>query len=247
MLPLFFLLALVAFVSAQSEECINSITSLGGHPELSSCLNFPGIVSIFTAGNSTSLIPPINSWLTGLCGAPACSDATLTAVVANLSTSCADEMGNLGFDIVFQSAVAVRKGYPIARKVLCLKDGSDNCITKTLQAYESKMGTLTGELFGKLLFTGSSEIPRDLLCTDCTKAMQNVVSEGIPEVANNATYLESVEQVCGADFTDGEIPSNIVNSASSESAQDDGAAASVGSGLYIGVVGSFFAAGLSLL
>ncbi|KAH6913912.1 hypothetical protein BKA70DRAFT_648044 [Coprinopsis sp. MPI-PUGE-AT-0042] len=250
MLPLFVVSALVAYVSAQSENCRNTITSVGVNPDAAACLNTPALIPILTGDSSQSLIPTINNWLTGLCGAPACSDATLTAVVTNLTTGCADETGAFGLtgENVESSINLIKQYYPTARKIFCLKDGSDNCITKTLQAVESKVGTLSLDGLTEKIANGSfSEITSDVYCTDCTKAAWNVIVEDVPAVANNTELKNQAEQTCGADFANGEKPANVVSSESAEGAQDDGSAASLSNGLYLGVAGSSLAAFLSLL
>lgn len=79
--------------------------------------------------------------------------------------------------------------------------GNDNCITKTLQAVESKIGTLSLEGVTEQIANGSiSQITPDVYCTDCTKAAWNVIVEDVPEVANNTELKNQAEQVCGADF-----------------------------------------------
>jgi hypothetical protein len=55
--------------------------------------------------------------------------------------------------------------------------GPDNCITITLQPIESKVGALTGERISSLAFAGLSELTPDIFCTDCVKAVINVISE----------------------------------------------------------------------
>ncbi|KAH6913914.1 hypothetical protein BKA70DRAFT_1557945 [Coprinopsis sp. MPI-PUGE-AT-0042] len=247
MLLLFVSSALVASVSALgkplSEGCSNALASASGNPGLSACLDIPGLAPIFNGDNSTSLIPSIDSWLTGFCGAPDCDGIALLSMVVSLTISCGEEFGNFGLD-AFQSPPILRKAYPAIRRVICLKDGSENCVTKTLQAVESKIDTLTGErLEGQRLFE-SSEIAPDFYCTDCIKAALNVIVEGAPELAKNSTFVDDAEGVCGADFTNGEIPPNIVNAGS---VQNEGSAAHRSNGLYLGVAGSSLTAVWSLL
>jgi hypothetical protein len=143
MLALFLVSALAAFVSAQyallhssfksrdltrdpnrsrPEDCKNTLASLYANTELLSCLNAPSLIPVFTAAPFASLVPPINSWLSGLCRAPACGDTTFTAAINNLTSGCADEFGKFGVHFLFQSAVALQQAYPIARRIICFKE-----------------------------------------------------------------------------------------------------------------------------
>lgn len=88
----------------------------------------PGsLVTAFLGSSNSSVVDPINNWLTNLCGSPACTNDTLSAIVNNATTGCATELSALGFNAADSGAkdqvtAAVETYYPTVRKVICLKE-----------------------------------------------------------------------------------------------------------------------------
>jgi len=78
---------------------------------------------LFSAGSGTdSMVEPFDSWLTGVCASRACSSNTLSAVVNNLTDSCAAEFGLPPKDQVSKTVEIVQKYAATARKVMCLAE-----------------------------------------------------------------------------------------------------------------------------
>ncbi|KAJ2916754.1 hypothetical protein MD484_g3672, partial [Candolleomyces efflorescens] len=237
------LVALAAYVSAQSlsSTCTSALSSIVLNTEAASCLNPVALVSIATGNTSQSIIPTIDNWLTGVCGAPACSNATLAAVVANITTGCSAELSVTGTDDAGAITTLVQQYYPTVRKAFCLKDGSTNCITQTLQNIEGVVGTLSLTNIVQLAVNPPTTLLAqnltNITCTNCVKEIYNVLVEDIP--ASSSSLKSTFDEQCGATFTDGSTPSGITQSASqttgSQTTNNDS-----------GALSSFSTAGISL-
>lgn len=114
----------VISTSSLTTQCTNALAGVAASPDAASCLSLGSLLPIATAKNDTSIIAPINAWLTNLCGSPACSNETLAAVVQNITTGCSTELAATGFTADLTSSVtsAVQVYYPTVRKVVCLKE-----------------------------------------------------------------------------------------------------------------------------
>ncbi|KAF8200958.1 hypothetical protein BJ912DRAFT_947698 [Pholiota molesta] len=227
----FALSALVAIVSAQSlsTACTNTLAVIAQNPDAASCLSPGSLVSLATGGANASVIPTINSWLTSVCGASACSNDTLAAVVQNVTSGCSTELSGLGLTSSVASSITplVQQYYPTVRKVACLKDGSTNCITQTLTNVQNIVGNLTISNIMQIIANPPSTIPTNVSCTDCIKAAYNVVNQDVPSLISGAA--PSLQSQCGASFTDGTTPSNIVESLSTTSGSTKPTSAALGS------------------
>ncbi|KAF8072177.1 hypothetical protein FPV67DRAFT_1372386, partial [Lyophyllum atratum] len=202
-----------------SPACTQALTTIATSPDANACLT-PSPLLAIASDPSKSIVDPINNWLTSLCAAPSCSNATLAAIVTNATTGCAMELGALGFQAGDASAVtAVIQGYyPTARKVVCLKDGNTNCVTQTLTNLQTLIGPLSIENIIKVAssdFFANTTIPANLTCTNCIKAAYNTINTDVPGFLGNGM---GVQQQCGASFTDGATPSGISQSAANVNA-----------------------------
>lgn len=105
-----------------SSQCQSTLLTIAGSPE-ADCLNLGGLLPVITAGANSSLVQPINSWLSATCAQDACSNQTLSDVVANLTSGCSSDLSSLGLDSSDEGSVVslVQQVYPIVREVACLK------------------------------------------------------------------------------------------------------------------------------
>lgn len=212
------LVALAAYVSAQSlsSTCTSALSSIALNTDAASCLNPLALVSIATGNNSQSIVPAVDNWLTGVCGAPACSNETITAVVTNITTGCSTELSITGTDDAGAITTLVQQYYPTVRRAFCLRDGSTNCITQTLQNIEGVVGTLSLSNIVQLAvnppMTILAQNLTNITCTNCVKEIYNVITEDIP--SSTSSLQSTFNEQCGATFTDGTTPSGITQSAS---------------------------------
>ncbi|KAG7098694.1 hypothetical protein E1B28_000607 [Marasmius oreades] len=213
------LVAGFATVSAQNltPGCQNALKNIAANQDAAACLTPAALVGIAATNSSTSLVGPIGNWLDSLCGVSPCSNSTLDFVVSTLTSGCSAELSLVGYTSDQQSNIeaVVRQYYPTVRKVVCLKDGNDNCITKTLKAVESVVGPLSIDNLAKII-TGSSNlnssaIPKEVYCSDCTKAQYNIINKEIPNAFDGSK--SDITQQCGSSFVDGQDPSGITQSA----------------------------------
>lgn len=182
------------------------------------CLNAGALLSLATSSSNTSIVPIINTWLTGLCSQPLCSNATIEAVVNSVASGCSTDLSSLGLNPGdLQSLLpTIDAAYPTVRQVVCLKDGSTLCPTQLLTAIEASLGTLSistiPALLPGLINSGQSPVPTAVICSNCVKQSYNVIQKSYPGLfgSDETSYLS---KTCGATFTDGTTPSGITQSA----------------------------------
>jgi len=204
--------ALVGFVSANSYSigCMNTLIQIGQNPDVGACLQPSLLLPILVGmGNSgDSIISYVDTWLTSLCGSPLCSDATLNAVVTNVTSACSAEFSlpDLQTSLNF-----VRTNYATARKVMCLKDGQVNCLSGTLYNIQSVTGamSLNNTNIISIVKTAKAGFPSKFLCTDCLKGAYSLIKAALPGTfsTSDAKYASDT---CGASFVDGGIPPGLV-------------------------------------
>ncbi|KAG6826791.1 hypothetical protein H0H92_014399 [Tricholoma furcatifolium] len=210
------ILSLAAAQITLSSSCESTLTEIAINPDANACLVPTPLITLLTNSNA-SVVQPINSWLTGLCAAPACSNSTLSAIVTNATAGCSAELAAIGLSSSDNTAVVslVQEYYPIVRQTVCLQDGNTNCITQTLTNLQSVLGTLTLSSVISLVTSSSTpDLPSNVTCTDCVKAIYNTVNTEVPGLIDSS----SLSTTCGSSFVDGATPSDITESASNSTA-----------------------------
>ncbi|KAI9066570.1 hypothetical protein FKP32DRAFT_1621942 [Trametes sanguinea] len=248
----------MAGTSAQSisSQCQSTLASIVGSSD-ASCLNAQSLVGLVVSSSTSSnssVVPTINSWLTGLCSRPACTNSTLASVVQNVTSGCSSELSALGLSNVNADELTtlVQTAYPTVRQVACLGDTSNNnalCVTETLNNLEPYTGTLTVaniESLASQIVSGSvPNVPSNVTCTDCTKAAYNLVQQNFGDLISG--FSGDVNSTCGASFTDGSQPSSVTQLATdstqsaSQSSTANGAgvlSAPIGFGPFVGLAAS---------
>ncbi|KIK67286.1 hypothetical protein GYMLUDRAFT_238595 [Collybiopsis luxurians FD-317 M1] len=219
------LLALAALatalgVSAQSgisQQCSTTLAQIATNPA-SACLSPSSLIPLLSSSGNTSLVDGINSWLSNACSTARCSNASLSAIVTNVTSGCGTELSTLGFSSSDPSSLisTVQQFYPTVRQVVCLKDGNTNCITETLTNIQTAIGSnLTLTNVEGLISSGNVSLPANVTCTNCIKAAYSTVNSAFPGLIGSDQ--SALQQQCGSSFTDGTIPSGIVESASNSS------------------------------
>jgi len=225
------------FATAQSlsSQCQSTLASLAVSSE-ASCLNPTGLISFVTLGSNSSVIAPINTWLTGLCSKPACTNSTLASVVTNVTSGCSSDLSslNLSTSDVNELISVVQEAYPTARQVVCLDDTSDSntlCVTETLYDIQNQTGTLTTaniESLALQIVGGAlpSFLTSNVTCTNCTQAALNIIGQNFPSVLTSSVN-STISGQCGASFLTAPAPATISQSAdsSAQAGSTSGAAA----------------------
>ncbi|KAG0704515.1 hypothetical protein DFH29DRAFT_911661 [Suillus ampliporus] len=219
------LLAGAGFAVAQSlsSQCQSTLLNISASSS-AACLNPSGLISLaITNSSSTSIIPGVNTWLSGMCSQSACSNSTLQTVVTDLISGCSTELSSLGLTTTDPTALvsSIEAAYPTIRQVMCLKDTSTStlCVPELLTNIQSATTTLSLSnivaLATKMISGQSTGIPSSAICINCTKAAYTVLSQDLPSIASTSQSALSSE--CGANYTDGQMPSGIQESASNSS------------------------------
>jgi len=216
------LLVIAGFETASAQtlsaNCTSALTAIAANPDASSCLSPGSLISLFVGNGSASIIDPVNSWLNNICGAVPCSNATLSSVVANVTSGCSSELSALGVSTSTDTLTStVQSVYPTVRNVVCLKDSSTNCVTQTLTNLQNILGTLTvSNVVSHVEKEAQTSFPTNVTCTDCVQAAYNVINQQFPSVASQE--LSTLESQCGSSFVDGSTPSGIIEGAITASA-----------------------------
>ncbi|KAK2463177.1 hypothetical protein APHAL10511_004832 [Amanita phalloides] len=215
-----FLLAVAAgYAAAQisgiSTNCSSAFLVVSNDPSVSTCLS-PITLAGLVTGGSGSAVNVIDQWVDKICPAAPCSNATLATVVNTIVAGCSSEIASLGITTSASQLVPiVQQGYPAVRQIVCLKDGSNNCITETLGNIQSATGqNITISSFLSV-FTQAGNLPSNVTCTNCQKASYNIIAKQEPTIASS--LQQTLQNKCGASFTDGTQPSGIAESASTAS------------------------------
>ncbi|KAK3844640.1 MAG: hypothetical protein J3R72DRAFT_437664 [Linnemannia gamsii] len=200
------------------DQCSISLLGLVSDPGLNACLPMQQLSQLATS----PLITPklVNDTATAFCAFPTCPDASVALVRNTISQNCVNASDPATADLVYGAASL----YPPFREGLCQRIPGGNgtfCVTEladTLTAYLAKHPTPLGL---KILADSVAlkqyvdEMPKEILCTPCNKAIINPIENYIasnkatlkPSILQWATILQTEAQAkCGAGFTDGQKP-----------------------------------------
>ncbi|KAG2129840.1 uncharacterized protein EDB93DRAFT_1181653 [Suillus bovinus] len=227
--------------SGLSSQCQSALLNISAS-STTACLNPSGLISLaITNSNSSSIIPGVNTWISGMCSQAACSNSTLQTVVTDVISGCSSDLSSIGVTTTDTTTIvtSIQASYSTFRQLLCLKDTSTStlCVPELLTNIESSTSTLSLNsivaLVTKSLSGQSTGIPSSTICTNCTKAAYTVLSQGLPGIAS--TVQSSFSSQCGANYTNGQMPSGIQEAASSSTTSSSGAISLSVSSLNVGV------------
>lgn len=210
-----------------SQQCQNTLNNIIANPDVSQCLQVFNAINIFDTAANTSVVPAINTWLTSVCGAAPCSNATLMAAAQNITSGCQSDLNNIGISSsdVQQIANSVLPLYPTVRKIACLADNNSNkslCVTEVLNDLQDAIGPLSinniiSTVQGLLNGTETVSIPKNVTCNDCTQAAWAIIKQDDPSVASNTQVTNVISNQCGSEFVQASQPSDIVESSGTPS------------------------------
>ncbi|EJD42691.1 hypothetical protein AURDEDRAFT_114934 [Auricularia subglabra TFB-10046 SS5] len=207
-------LAAAQSLSDLSQTCQNGITAVTQDAAANDCLDVSGLVNIVVADSKTSLVTPINNWLTSFCGAPNCSADTISAVVANVTQACASDFEKLGVTSDQVSVVLpyIQQYFGTAKEILCLADTTQDqfCFTEYATSLQDALGApLTVETVKGSLDSLELKIPKNATCVECTQGI--LVKLQSTELAQLVDLKQPVADQCGADFAAvTALPSNVI-------------------------------------
>lgn len=220
--------SLVAGLSSSCQAAAGSLLS----SEFGSCANIIGLVSVI--GSKGSVVPSLNTWISGICTSSPCSDSTLSTAQSSINTGCSDDVTKGTASAV--SLTTIVGNYKPIRNMLCTQYVSNGtyCVPGILTDIQNASGKNISvtEVQG-LLTQGSSalqtmlgNIPSGTYCTDCGKAIfieaSQIKANG---TSTNATAASgSLGSQCGASFVDGNLPSTVRIGSAASSAKNSGVA-----------------------
>jgi len=218
-----------------SQQCQDTLTSAIANPDISQCLNIFNAINIFSTTANTSVIQPVDSWLQGVCAAPACSNDTLSQAAQNITTGCQSDLSSIGIssDDAQSIVSSVLPLYPTIRKVACLADNNSSnhtlCVTELLTDLQNADGTLSINNIvsaAQGIINGNSSgvsVPKNVTCNDCTEAAWAIIKQDVPQAASNTQITGAIASQCGSDFVNASQPADIVES-SGKASTSSGAA-----------------------
>ncbi|KAJ6594025.1 hypothetical protein B0H19DRAFT_1246741 [Mycena capillaripes] len=209
-----------------STACQTALGQVAANPDANACLSASSLITAVVQSNA-SIIGPVDNWLKSLCAAAPCSNATLSAVITNVTTGCSAELSSSGSSDASAATLTplVEQYYATVRQIVCLTDSGTNCITQTLTNIQNILGTLSISNIGDVIqkaFTTTS-VPSNVTCTNCVKQAYNVLNKDFPSTAS--ALSSELNSQCGASFTDGSNASGIVESATTGSGNNNSAKA----------------------
>jgi hypothetical protein len=91
--------------------------------QLSPCLNILGAIAVATTATNTSLITPLNNWVTGFCAANPCDPVLLNQASSNITTGCAPDIQSVGVNAAGVATLlkTIVGQYDTVRSVACLQ------------------------------------------------------------------------------------------------------------------------------
>ncbi|KAI9509737.1 hypothetical protein F5148DRAFT_977911, partial [Russula earlei] len=190
-----------------SSQCQSSLADVASSPD-AQCLNAAALIPVFVGNSNVSIVPPINTWLTGFCPKAACSNQTLAALVTNITNGCQTDFSALGLINSTQNLTSiVQQYYPTVRQILCLQDNATRqfCAVDTLYGVQNNTGTVSIDnissqlfqvLWGGLPALGFSP---GLTCNNCTKTAYNIILSNAPQ-AITSDENTTISNQCGPSF-----------------------------------------------
>jgi len=218
-----------------SAPCSGAVDAAISNTEISQCFNVLNVIPILSLTSNESIIPPINSWLAGVCAAAPCDNSTLQTVSSNITTQCAPDLDSHGFNSTLVSNIVADlvKYYPTIRKIACLEESSNStlCVTQLLDDVQAAVGAPLSineilQIPKQVQSTGT--IPQNITCNDCTQAAWAILEQDVPQLATIPQVASAVSSQCGAAFASaspGVLPSDIIEGTGTAAPTASGTAA----------------------
>ncbi|KAF9184510.1 hypothetical protein BGZ51_003319 [Haplosporangium sp. Z 767] len=240
-----------------TEQCVFSLMSLFGDQGFKSCMPLSQMTQLLS-GNFTP--QTVNETTAALCSLPVCSQETITLVENTISQNCIPG-GDPNKTVIVGDVLSL---YPPARQGLCQTEANGTyCTTLVAQNFTNYFNDNPPP--GLNMTAGNrtewrdylSNIPSDLLCTDCTKAMLSPIDSFITQnrTTFSPTFLGWVESArtevknkCGDGFLgNSSTPGNTPSTPASRGTNGNAASVSVETSLVLGLICSIVAVGAQFI
>ncbi|BEJ11114.1 hypothetical protein CspHIS471_0105360 [Cutaneotrichosporon sp. HIS471] len=207
-------LALVAGANAQfsiaglSTGCTTTFAGfiLG---DLSSCLQVTALLPVISSGGNSSVVGPLNGYLTSLCASstPTCTNASLTTAASRVRSGCTQELADpASIPNLFLTIV---DNYTPIKVAACSKNETNNefCASDALNTIQNVSGTDVTFNTVTSLLGGNADVASTLqqvlgtgeLCTGCVAGIYHAALEVNSTIATSSIG-QTITGQCGADF-----------------------------------------------
>ncbi|KAF9363901.1 hypothetical protein BGX34_003060 [Mortierella sp. NVP85] len=230
------------------DQCTLSLATLVSDPGLNSCLPMEQL-NLFMTSNITAQL--VDQTAAKFCAAPTCPASSITLVQNTVKQNCVNSTDPGTASLVAGAASL----YDPAKEGLCSKATNGTfCVTimaENLISYLTKNPSPLGMKIVSdpvALKQYVNQMPKDLLCTPCNKAMinplNNYVTKNAAKLGDEITKWSKVVQTevgakCGADFVNGAPPTQTPNPSGSNG--QSMAALSAESSMVAAALSAFFA------
>lgn len=202
-----------------SSQCTSALTSLalgsGGD-----CINIAGLVPLATLSSTESVIPSVDSWLTGLCSSVStttCTNSTLEALGTNITTACGSNLESAGLSssIVQQIPQLLQDYYGLGSEALCTRDtsnGGKHCVTSELTILQTSTGgnlTTSNIVTSVVNVLSNSTLEKELACTTCVQGIYSIVKPALG-TSISGSVDDELNGLCGSGFVTTTEPSGII-------------------------------------
>ncbi|KAA1136807.1 hypothetical protein PGTUg99_002561 [Puccinia graminis f. sp. tritici] len=206
-----------------SESCKKAATALS-EGEIATCANIPALLALPKVEGS--IVPAINTWVTGACSAVPCTQEALNTAAEKFKKECQKDMEDGSAPAIGIYSHLLH--YKEARNTFCTQSKSDSkfCIPSVMAALEEKAGVkitnagLKAAMSGK--YTKDSiafiRVPKETYCTPCSHALVTQAAIMVEAMSNDpkikfkhssAPQMAKVSQICGESFEDRKIPESV--------------------------------------
>ncbi|KAA1137099.1 hypothetical protein PGTUg99_011543 [Puccinia graminis f. sp. tritici] len=221
-----------------SESCKKAAHTLS-EGEVATCANIPALIAISKAEGS--IVPAINTWITGACSAVPCRQEALNSAAEKFKKECQKDLDDGSAPAIGIYAHLLH--YKEARNTVCTQSKSDSkfCIPALMEGLEEKAGEkftnagIKASMAGK--FTKAAlafmRVPKETFCTPCSHALATqsaIMVEAIskdPRIKfehNSTPQMQKASEICGASFDDHKIPDSVQIAAPGTGKAEDGGA-----------------------
>ncbi|KAF9969025.1 hypothetical protein BGZ73_008815 [Actinomortierella ambigua] len=215
------------------DGCTVALGGLLGDAGLNQCLPFRSMSQLLTDPITPALV---NATATDFCQYPDCQPQTIALVQNTIVQNCLDGVNVPNDTTTAQIVYGVASLYPPLKQGVCTRIPNNGtfCVTELaeslgnyIKANPSPLG-IGIFLNETILADYVSKVPKEILCTDCNKAMitplYNYVTKNMlslrPEiVAWSQAAQKAATAKCGAQFLDGQVP-NLNNHGGSNNKND---------------------------
>lgn len=228
-----------SLVTGLSSGCASGLVGIVTSSNISQCLALPQAVGALTSSGNSSVVPGLNSYLSGsICGSgkTACTEAQLSAANVTLLQSCGSDLSSNDGENIPALVYYFINSYNKLRTAACLQNSQNEyCLVKELYTLQNvTQQPLTFSNIQNVLSNTTTQQQslqalasnKTAFCSDCTHGLYATLFPN----NTNAQLAGAVNQTCNSTFLDGKIPSTLKSTANGNNTASASASSSAASG-----------------